>query len=556
MTSPDQDIDTPSRHPGPTPPSPAHDARDGAHLDPAATSELAADATREHTPWRRLDKRMLFIQPLQAVGQFLPVILIVILAGSTRDNAPWWSNAFIVVVPIVIGIWSWATTSYRITDEQLTLRQGLLQRKTLTARLDRVRTVDVTASLLQRLVGVAGVKIGTGSETPFTLAGLASDDAHALRAELLHVARERRLPGGGAEPGGSPSAVAGAPADASPADAEVELAAFSPSWLRFAPFSLTGLITVLAAGGFLAQFVDDLGERVLESDAGHAVTDYVLGLTLTGMIVQGTVLGVVVLLVASLVGYVLRYWGYRLTRHARGTLGVQRGLLTTREITIEEQRLRGVAVERPLLLRLVDGARADALVTGLSGGDSGNSSSSDMLVPPAPRAEVVRITDEVLHDDRPLQAPLRQHGPAAHRRRYLRAFQAAVLLGAPAAVAIWWFELMPALYAVPVLLLVTAPLIAEARYRSLGHTLTARHLVSRSGLFPERTEVVLTSAIIGWNITETFFQRRVGLVTLTATIAAGDDSVEVYDLPLPDAEALVRAATPGLAEQFMTPTTS
>ncbi|GMA40781.1 PH domain-containing protein [Mobilicoccus caccae] len=511
--------------------------------DPGATavSGVAVDARRKDTEWRRLDRRMLLIEPVDAIKSFLPLIIVVLFAGSTRNQGPWWTNLLVVFVPIVIGVWAWATTSYRITSEQLMLKRGIIQRTTHTARLDRVRTVDVTASLLQRLLGVASVKIGTGSETPFTLPGLATADAHALRAELLHVARAERD-------------ASTDPDDPGPVDEqETVLGEFSPAWIRYAPFSLTGLLAVLAVVGFAAQFFDDLGARVLESEAGGRVVDYVTELSVVTLVVQGAVLAVVVLTLAAVVTYVLRYWGYRLTRHPRGTLAVSRGLLTTRHTTLEERRLRGVSVTRPLLLRLVGAAKADALVTGLGGlEDSTSSSSSDMLTPPAPRAEVFRIAADVLRDPEPLQAQLRMHGPAARRRRHTRALIFAVVLGVPIAVATWWFDLSPYWYAVPAMLFLTAPIIGEARYRRLGHTLTAQHVVSRIGLFPESTTVVLTSAIIGWNISETFFQRRVGLVTLAATVAAGSDSVEILDIPLTEVEAIIRSATPGMAEEFMT----
>ena len=75
----------------------------------------------------------------------------------------------------------------------------------------------------------------------------------------------------------------------------------------------------------------------------------------------GTVIAVSVL---SLVAYALANWGYRLTRRDDATLHVRRGLLTSRAVTIEEARLRGVVVEQPLFLRVPRGARAKALVTG------------------------------------------------------------------------------------------------------------------------------------------------------------------------------------------------
>lgn len=564
----------PSGPPAPARPEAGDGTKDFARdLARDVATHVARDAAGEDTGWRRLDRRMLLVQPVQALGQFLPAIVVLLVAGGAGDETPWWWNLVLVLAPLAIGVWSWLTTEYRITTEQLTLRRGIVVRRRLTARLDRIRTVDVTASLLQRLLGLASVKVGTGSESPFVLPGLAAADARALRAQLLHVAREEQReehrittagPAGVATT--DPFAASGSSASADPrrdapvgravppvadSDDETTIAAFTPAWVRFAPFTLTGLVAVLAGAGFLAQFVDDLGERIVESDLGHSTIDYVLGLTTTVLVVGGVLLGLAVVVLAAVVSYVLRFWGYRLTRHARGTLGVSRGLLTTRFTTLEEARLRGVEVEQPFLLRLVGGARASALVTGLSGGDG--ESESDLLVPPAPLTEVRRVAGDVLRTSVPVEAALRRHGPRARRRRHTRALTAGVLLGGPAGAAVWWFSLTPWLYALAALPLFLAPWLAESRYRRLGHEVVAGHVVSRSGLFPETTTVVRTAAIIGWNVEETFWQRRAGLVTLVATIAAGDDSVEIYDLPLTQVEAVIRCATPGMAEQFMEP---
>lgn len=515
----------------------------------APTSDVAAavDHAGGDTGWRRLDRRMLIVQPLQAVGQFLPAIIVVLVAGGARDETPWWWNLAAVVAPIVVGVWAWYTTTYRITSEQLTLRQGIVVRKTFTARIDRTRTVDVTASPLQRILGLASVKVGTGTESPFVLPGLAAEDARALRTQLLHVAREEQAGGHGAGEG-DVTGVGGAALTDGPEEATISR--LSPSWIRFAPFTLTGLVAVLAAVGFLSQFVNDLGERVVDSELGHSAIDYVLGLTATALVAGGIVLGLGLVVFASVASYILRFWGYHLTRHARGTLGVSRGLLTTRLTTIEERRLRGVEIERPLLLRLVGGGRASALVTGLTG-DETSGSASDLLVPPAPLTEVRRVAADVLGVSAPLETALRSHGGRARRRRHTRALTSGLLVTVPVAAAAWWFSLTPWLFGLAALPVLLAPLLAESRYRRLGHEVVAGHLVSRSGLFPETTTVVRTSAIIGWNITESFWQRRAGLVTLAATIAAGDDSVDILDLPLELVEAVVRCATPGVAEQFM-----
>ncbi len=138
--------------------------------------------------WRRLSARMLLIHPVREVGRFIPAIAGLLIAGRTTGFGPWWGLVGVVLV-IALSIARWYTTRYRITPTQVELRTGLLNRKTVVAPADRVRTVDVTAPLLHRLLGLAKVDIGTGGGgrgESLVLDALSRGPAGQLRAELLH----------------------------------------------------------------------------------------------------------------------------------------------------------------------------------------------------------------------------------------------------------------------------------------------------------------------------------------------------------------------------------
>ena len=255
--------------------------------------------------------------------------------------------------------------------------------------------------------------------------------------------------------------------------------------------------------------------------------------------------------VLSIGGYALSYWGFRLTRHSRGSLHITRGLLTTRDVSIEERRLRGIELAEPLLLRAAHAARLSAITTGLksrSGADGGSS----MLLPPAPRSVARQVAAAILRDPAPVEVALTAHGPAARRRRFTRALLAASVLITAAGVAVWrgaapWL-VWAALVSVP-----AAVMLAEDRYRSLGHAIAGSFLVTRAGSLYRRRDVLQCEAIIGWNVRQTFFQRRAGLATLTATTAAGRQRYAVRDVPLVLALPLAHRAVPGLLDDFLTP---
>ena len=59
------------------------------------------------------------------------------------------------------------------------------------------------------------------------------------------------------------------------------------------------------------------------------------------------------------------------------------------------------------------------------------------------------------------------------------------------------------------------------------------------------------TGIIGWNLQQSWFQRRAGLVTLVATTAAGSQAYAAVDVPEHLAIALADEAVPGLVTPFL-----
>lgn len=475
--------------------------------------------------WQRLDPRMLLVHPVREVIRFLPVLLGLFVAGSASDGGGWWQYLG-VAVPVAIGLLRYLTTRYRFTPDRVELSRGLLDRHVLSTPLDRVRTVDVTASLVHRLLGLATVRIGTGtassdSEERLDLDGLPAERARGLRAELLHAAAE-------------------GPPDVPVRDRVV--LRFDPGWARFAPLTSSGLVITagLVGGGF--QLLSELGAfRDVERH------DWSLGVPLWTAVAVGLVLLAAGVVVLSIAGYLVTNWEFRLS-HLPGSWHLSRGLLTTRETSIDDDRLAGVTVGEPLGLRLAGAARLSAIVTGL-GSEAGRS----LLAPPAPRPEVERVATQVLGTEAPVRDPLTGHGPAATRRRYLRAVvPAAAVLGlAPVAVAAagwsWWLLLVPTTG------LAGAVAVAADRARALGHALSDGYVVARSGSLHRRREALEVEHVIGWTFRSTWFQRRAGLTTLVATTAGGRQAVTIPDVPEAAAEDLARLALPELTSRFEAP---
>jgi len=518
---------------------------------------VSVPGAEQNPRWRRLSARMLLVHPVRELGQAIPALLGLVLAGRAVGNGQlWWLAPLGVVGVIALSVLRWVTTRYRITAEQVQLRTGLLRRKTIATPADRVRSVHVTSSALHRILGLAKVEIGTGSHLPgsgLSLDSLRVTEAAGLRAELLH--RSAVAPSEG--PGTASLRAVPATAEAAPGDHDTqrdhdtELARMDPRWVRFAPFTMSGVLGAAAVFGIGSRLLNQFGVNAGEVAPIRGGLDYVRRTPFWLDALEGLVALVAFVTVLSIGGYVLSYWGFRLTRHPHGSLHITRGLLTTRATSIEERRMRGVELAEPLLLRAVHAARLSGITTGLKpkrGADGGSS----MLLPPAPSSVARQVAAQILGDPAPMEVALTAHGPAARRRRFMRVLLVVLLLSVAAGVAIWWgapqWLAFAALVTVP-----AAVMLAEDRYRSLGHTIAGRFLVARAGSLYRRRDALECAGIIGWNVRQTFFQRRAGLATLTATTAAGRQAYEVRDVPLHLALLLAHRALPGLLDDFLTP---
>lgn len=487
--------------------------------------------------WQRLSPRNLLINPVKVLGQFAFPAAVALVGISSGDRGmPWWALPFVVVGALALGALPWLTTFYRTTDTQFQIRSGLLNKKSKTAPLDRVRSVDLEASLLHRIVGLTKVQIGTGvDDDRITLDSLNAAEAEGLRGFLLsRRSASAPTPAATDEVGTAPAAVR----EEEPARV---LAEIDWAWLRFAPFSLARLVVLAAAVGALSQFGDQLPIADAAESAWTWVHQFALALVIGGLLVSGLTSWVLV----AVTGYIVQWWNMRLTREA-GSLHLTAGLFTTRSITVEEQRVRGVELKEPVLLRLVGGAELSTLATGVGSGGV------TAILPPCPEDVARSVGADVLETSAPMTVPLVEHGPAARRRMYLRHVWGALFISAIAPIAMVWVDLPAWLpFVVAGVAIGGAALVADTAYRHLGHATTSDHLVVGSGDLTRVRTVLEHDGIIGWVVRQSWFQRRLALATLVATTAAGAERVVARDIPLDAAIRLADASTPGVLTHWL-----
>jgi putative membrane protein len=478
---------------------------------------------------RRLDVRTLVTRlvTLSALRQYwgalLPLAAVLGVRGGLR------SVGIVVVVLAVIliafggALVEWLRTSYEVQDGRLVVERGLLRRSLTVVPVDRIRGVDVHASVLQRLLGISSVRVDAaatgGRQDEAVLDSVSASDAAWLRDLLLREVAPR-----------APDAAGETPA---PAPAREVLARFRPRWLLYAPLVGGYLLAPLAAFGALANYADDVR---LPLHVRRRL-DEAVGARPGALLIAGLVATVILLAVlGAMITAAVANWGFTLTRRG-GTLVAERGLLSRRQVSLEHDRIRGYALAEPLALRAVRAARLTALVTGLGGGDDeGGTGRRGQLLPLGPAAVARKVAAAaVLRFD----APLRRHPPAARRRRLVRAvvpwLVPAALFGA--------FGLWPGLAVCLALAVLGVPLALD-RYAGLGNAVDARAVSVRSGSLRRRQVVLARRGVVGATVRQTFFQRRAGLATVTVATGAGSGGYAAIDIGAADAAALLREVDP------------
>ena len=466
-------------------------------------------------PWQRLSPRMLLVHPVHEVLRQLPLLIGTLVLGSATGN-PWW-GVLVLVASVTFGILRWFLTTYRIAPEEIQLRSGVLRRTVLSLPRNRIRSVSTDARLLHRLLGLTVLRVSTSQEArgdgDFTLDGVAVEQVPRLRAVLLADSLAVT------QQAGTPGRI---------------LARWHPRWLRYSPLSFTGLAMIAAAVGiaYQAGAPRALRDSTL-TQSGLDVAQRVGAPAVAAAAIAVLAASVVLSVVRSLVTY-----GNLLLRRDGDLLHLEHGLLRVRENTFDMRRLRGGTLREALLVRAFGGARLDAVMTGVNGAGE-----SSLLLPPCPAATAQAVLADLIANPDAVSGPLRGHGPAATRRRWIRALAIPAVLGIVAAVLgvpVWAWVAWAAVT-------VCCGLLAADRARSLGHRVSHGWLVARSGSLERRRDCIAGAGIIGWTVRQSWSQRRAGVATLIAATAAGVKSYEVIDVPAELAWSIAAAASPWVA---------
>lgn len=281
-------------------------------------------------------------------------------ADDQGPRAPLLLAAAVAVVAALVaigyGYLSWRFHTFRITDEAIEQRKGLLFKQQRQARLERLQAVDVVQPLLGRIFGFAAitVEVAGGANSRIVLKFLRLADAEALRNEIVALAAGEVAQSSAAD-ASAPHAQGGLrdQLDAfklvpQPGSARTAVAAAAERPLVAVPVKrLIG--SILLSGGTITLGAAGLILVVGSIAAGLIAPEIDMAAAFFG----GGFLGVI----SGMAGAV-SYFVANLNRGLNFRLGISRdgvrvahGLVETRRQTIPPGRVQAVYLTQPLLWR-------------------------------------------------------------------------------------------------------------------------------------------------------------------------------------------------------------
>lgn len=418
--------------------------------------------------------------------------------------------AAIGVISLIGPVLHYLSTRFYVSGEALEITSGFIWRKKRTIPLARIQNVNLERTLWHRILGAASVKIETaaGAKTEGDLAALSLEDANKLQAVLLHRAG----------------------AEVHEAEELPPPPIYSLTTKQVLLAGVLGNRVVYIIAGIFSVFQLDRSENLIAplvrwvGRMNPVLAVLVAFLSLLGLVIVGWIV--------SIAMSATRFYGFRIDKHERG-LSLSHGLITQFKTIVPVGRIQSVRIVEPIMFRAFGYCEMYADTAGSF--DKKDVAAANKICPILPESEVSQIGRHLLPEFEFERLSWSQVSPKTvgrHAGRYF--FLLAILLAWPLGRWLHWHALW---LAIPVA--VYCWLLGVVYYRYVGYSFTEDLVLARSGVFRKQAVMIPFDRIQHYTINTTFFQRVLGLATVTVISASSSGHpVHIVDVEASVAERL------------------
>lgn len=457
------------------------------------------------------------------------------LFGAAKGNYTFVIIAAIIfVLSITAATVRYLTLRYSIQNGELTVQSGMIFRRLRKVPTSRIQNIDLVQNVLHRLFGVAEVRVETasGTEPEATLRVLSLAQVENLRSKVRSAASASQAQ--------STSELSEAEQSQTSQTNISEVLRIPLSWLVKAGLaSNRGMVMVGFAFGLYYQNLGEEGRdfRNLRDQLrgiSNFLPDMGEGWQMWLVYASATI---AVLLLIRLLGigwFILRFFGYRLSQQG-DDFKISCGLFTKVSATVPVRRIQFISIHRSVFMRWLGLASIRIETAGGAGKNNENATTSvskRWFIPVVPESQIAELMSTIRPDLEWTEKSF-DWQPLARRAasRFIRVAIVMTIFLMLVGVALsrpWGW--VPGVVLSPLLIW-----YAIKRSRSTKYTRIGEGVIFRSGVFTRKTSITFFEKVQGASISQSPFDRRWGMRTLTVDTAAAGPANHVISVRYLDA---------------------
>lgn len=275
------------------------------------------------------------------------IVSVAIVLGILRYTKGGSSNIFLYVLSVVVvislvgSIVSWIRQVYKIEENNIYAKKGAFIIKDISIPFNKVQTIDITSSALQKIFKVcklqaetSGGKLGEKEFEVIIPLSEALNIKNKVFNSKSNIGEESNL------------SVNSEESSAKAKDYIISMKNILVASLTSTQITI-GFSALFAVYAFLS---DKLPEKYRDSlvNATNGVIDKYIGQKIIYKVIFVVSILLLLSLIISFIGMVLKYYNFSLIRHG-DSIKIKHGLLTTKEITIPINRILYIDIREGLI---------------------------------------------------------------------------------------------------------------------------------------------------------------------------------------------------------------
>lgn len=441
--------------------------------------------------YKRLHIVSVLSEFMKGIQRLVIPAIFAFLVGQTKEQSFFqyeYSNLIIIgflTLAVIYGFYRWVTFHYKINDQEIHVRKGLIIKNDIFIPKDKIKSIDSSRSVIPRLFGLVQLKIkfeGIEENNPeINLIAIAKEEAATIQNLLIE---NKRIVGD-----------VNIPSFKSVKLSKRELLLSALTSNHF----ITGFVTIVA---LFYNFNSQLNQKI-------GVPSFASLLELNP-ILQIAWFGVLILLawMLSIVRTIIRFNQFKLSANGE-KISIQRGLFEKKEMIISKKDIRAIRIEESILRQLFGYA---CIYLETSSGDIDKRSVATVLHPFVRLSNVEKFLESFAL---PYPSLIPVHSlPKPSRLRYVfRKFLLGITLSA--ILFIKSFEIANFLF-IPVILL--SILWGFFQYKDTSYGFSNNYFLLKRRFFNRNTIIFERKQIETIYFYESWFQRKRGVKSLGITI--------------------------------------